>query len=458
MRTINKSFPARFGCWCLLVVCLSACTSQVDSAAQLMVTTDCREAVTAQLEPLAYWQLYQYATAEIDTNGQAVLQYKTEVPFGADVKVKNKIGRVMQTVRVYVTPSAVLQIDIKGKETAFKGKTADENRDLQSFAPVFAQLYGKNADTGKIRLQVETALRDKVYASDFKEEVLKAVDLHVRVKRLTESRGDTAALQALLQELQTAHEWLSLHTWPKALDDIFACAEAEKILPSGEEGYERRLQCIGNGEVRSRYAVYLLRNLVRSRSWFGNTPTDLIRRAEPYIVSPLAREDLKSVVREMNAIDQQWEHLLRVPASAFTFETVDGKPVSLSDFRGKFVLLDVWNIFCGPCMEQIPYLKRMEPVLKEMGVEVIGISADPQDLKDRWRAVVREKGLAGTQVIMDNGRNSRFMKDYCIPNFPTFCLIDPRGYMMHPRMIYPENPDFMDFVEKKVKEYNSKQL
>lgn len=455
MRKRNDFSLLKIGFWCLLIPLLSACEEQADSAVRLTVTTDCREAVRVQLEPLSHWLIYKYAEAEIDTGGQAVLQYKTDVPFLAEVKIKNKVGRVIQTVRVYVTPSSGLQIDIKGKGIDFKGKNVVENRDLQLLAPLFSRLYGKNADTGKIQKQAEDILRDKTYASDFKKEVLKAIDLHVRSKQLVKNIGDSAAVKALLQELQVAPEWLFLHTWPTTLDDVFTQAEALGLLPSSENGYEYRLQSIGNDELRSRYGIYLLQNLIRSRSWFGHTPTDIIHKAEPYLSIPAAKGELSAVVQEMEDIDAQWAHLLCKPAPDFTFEAVDGKKVSLSDFRGKFVLLDVWNIFCGPCMDQIPHLKRMEPTLTEMGVEVIGVSADPRSLQDQWSAVVREKGMAGTQIIMDNGRKSQFMTDYVIIGFPTFCLINPEGYVMHPRMVFPENPYFMGFIEKKIAEYKA---
>lgn len=60
----------------------------------------------------------------------------------------------------------------------------------------------------------------------------------------------------------------------------------------------------------------------------------------------------------------------------------------------------------------------------------------------------------GTQFNMDKGRHSHFMNDYCIPNFPTFCLINPEGYMVYSWMKYLGIPDFMEFISKRVTGYN----
>lgn len=455
----NNYFLQRLYFLWIILFLSASCVGQTGSLTTLTVTTDNNEAVTVSLEPLSHWMIYTYVSANINPVGPTTLQYDATVPFLAELKIKNKIGRIVQNVQVYVYPSASLQINVMGKNAEFKGETREENRVLQQVYPLFSQLDRPASGIENLRKQLQENLRNKIYKSSFEKEMLKAIDLCTLVKTLAETQTDTIActkvLQQLRLELRSAHEWLFLPTWPKVLDHIFLQAEALGILSSCETGYENRLQCIGNEEVRNRYTIYVLTSLIRSRSWFGNTPTEIIRKAEPYLTSTQAREQLKSVVREMEHINQEWDHLLHLPAPDFTFEDVNGKMVSLSDFRGKFVLLDVWNIYCGPCMNQIPHLRQMEPELKKIGVEVIGVSCDPQKIKDKWKTTVHEKEMAGTQVIMDSGRHSRFMNDYCIPNFPTFCLINPDGYMVHPRMKYPEMPGFMEFIKKKVNEYNS---
>lgn len=433
--------------------------SQTKAAVELIVRTDDKEAVSITLEPLSHWEIYKYTSDQMDAKGEAVLSFEATIPFLAELNIKNNQRRVIQHVVVYIIPSASLQIEFIGKKAVFKGDGVTENRDLQQLYPLLAKLDKPEADGENILKELEENLKDKNGSSDFKEHLRKTADLKIRTNQLIQVKDDPnagrKAVKELLPELKSAHEWLSLHTWPKALDDIFTTAETGGILPASKEGYEHRLQCIGNEEIRSRYAVYALGKLVRSRSWFGNTPTEIIRKAEPYITTAQTKEELKGIIREMEYIDKGWEHLLRKPAPDFTFEDVNGKMVSLSDFRGKFVLLDIWNIYCGPCMKQVPHLQKMEPELQKMGVETMGVSCDPQKIKDKWKATVAAKEMAGIQVIMDKGRNSKFLNDYGVLGFPTFCLINPEGYMVHPRMRYPEMPGFMEFIQQKVDDYKA---
>lgn len=445
--------------WVLIFISMNS-IGRTMSVVELIVKTDDKEAAEVTLEPLSHWEIYRYSSAQTDENGQANLQYNTTVPFLALLKIKNNRQRVIQRVQVYIRPSSSLQIGLTGKELAFKGDGVSDNIALQQLYPLLAQLDKPGANAENIRKQLETNLKDKECSSDFKEHLRKTADLRIRINRLVQAKDNPdagrKAVKTLLPELKSTPEWLSLHTWPKVLNDIFTEAEALGTLPPSDKGYEHRLKCIGNEELRSRYALYALSKLVRSRSWFGNIPTEIIRKAEPYIATAQTKEELKSIIREMEYIEKGWAHLLHQPAPDFTFEDINGNMVSLSDFRGKFVLLDVWNIYCGPCMEQVPHLQKMEPELQKMGVETIGISCDPQKIKDKWKATVANKEMAGIQVIMDKGRNSKFMSDYGILGFPTFCLINPEGYMIHPRMKYPEMPGFMEFIRQKIDKYNTK--
>ena len=107
-------------------------------------------------------------------------------------------------------------------------------------------------------------------------------------------------------------------------------------------------------------------------------------------------------------------------------------------------------------MNQVPYLKKFEPELEKMGVVVIGVSCDPQKIKDKWRNTVKSKGMPGIQVIMDNFRGSAFMKDYSIACFPTFCLIGPDGVVINAYIPRPEISGFMKSIRQKIDAYNQK--
>lgn len=83
-------------------------------------------------------------------------------------------------------------------------------------------------------------------------------------------------------------------------------------------------------------------------------------------------------------------------AMDFTQNDVDGKPVSLSDFRGKVVLVDFWAAWCGPCRAENPNVVEAYNKFKSKGFTVLGVSLDKT--KDKWVEAIEKDGLTWTQV------------------------------------------------------------
>ena len=440
----------------LLCMVLGACASGKDTETVLSLKTDHSLATKVCIEPLAYWKVFQYADAPLNSEKMAELHYPFTSSCIVQVQTTERIGKVFQSSPVYLTPSARLQIEFVGKDVHFTGDLAQENRDLQELYPLLSQLDKPNPLADSIYMKLQKILEDRDYKSDFKEDVLKAAELRIETSSLKDSSSmSNEEVKVLLDKLQTSTVWLSLHNWPQVLSNLFAIAEQRKLLSGDTEDIEECLKAIGDAEIRSRYATYYLNRYVRSRIWFGHEPSGMIATAKRYITRDSSKKELQRVEYMMENINREWEHLLKEPAPDFTFEDVNGKMVSLSDFRGHFVLLDVWNIYCSICMLQVPHLKQLEQELSELDVHVIGVSSDMLKLKDKWKAKVKEEGMIGTQVIMDKGLKSAFMEDYCVPSFPVFCLINPDGYVEHARLPLPQTPDFMQIIRKKVADYRA---
>ena len=121
------------------------------------------------------------------------------------------------------------------------------------------------------------------------------------------------------------------------------------------------------------------------------------------------------------------------PAVAFTFKDIAGKEVSLSDLKGKYVYIDVWATWCGPCNAEIPSLKELEKRFEGRNICFVSISCD--DSRPAWEKFVKAKQLGGIQLHM--GGDKSFMESIRCKGIPRFILIDRDGKFVNANMTRP---------------------
>lgn len=125
------------------------------------------------------------------------------------------------------------------------------------------------------------------------------------------------------------------------------------------------------------------------------------------------------------------------PSPEFAYEDINGKTVRLSDFRGKYVYIDCWATWCGPCRREQPVLAKLEKKYANRNIRFVSISCD-QD-KSAWEKVVRGEKLQGIHLIA--GKADGFLDAYMIAAIPHFILIDPEGKVVNAKMTRPSNPE-----------------
>lgn len=125
------------------------------------------------------------------------------------------------------------------------------------------------------------------------------------------------------------------------------------------------------------------------------------------------------------------------------YESNKGKKMALSDFQGKYVFIDVWATWCGPCKYEIPYLKELEQKYHGKNITFLSISVDRQKDKEKWKKMILKEGLGGIQLLADKEIESQFIKDYFIEGIPRFILLDPKGNIISYDTPRPSEPELI---------------
>jgi thiol-disulfide isomerase/thioredoxin len=112
-------------------------------------------------------------------------------------------------------------------------------------------------------------------------------------------------------------------------------------------------------------------------------------------------------------------------APAFTMNDMNNKPVSLSDFKGKYVLVDFWASWCGPCRMENPNVVKAYQKYKDKNFTILGVSLDKD--KDKWVEAILADGLNWMHVSDLQFWNSQAVKVFHFDGIPYNVLIDPNG-------------------------------
>lgn len=184
--------------------------------------------------------------------------------------------------------------------------------------------------------------------------------------------------------------------------------------------------------------------------------------AYEYMAYALARDFRKGLYEEFGEkcpypdiaqlVKKKYQHLEGMlegnTAPGFNLPDVNGKMVSLNDLRGKYVYIDFWATWCGPCIKEIPSLKITEEEYRGKNILFVSISYDKASDHEKWKSYVMDDKLTGIQLIADEEMRSLYNRTFNIDLIPRFILLDPEGKIVSGNAPRPSSPKLRELFEK----------
>lgn len=138
------------------------------------------------------------------------------------------------------------------------------------------------------------------------------------------------------------------------------------------------------------------------------------------------------------------------------YENYNGGKTSLKDLKGKYVYIDVWATWCGPCIGEIPSLKEVEKKYHGKNIVFVSLSIDDdrshdgswEKANEDWKKFVADENLGGIQLFAPKGWKSDFVKGYRINGIPRFILIDPNGNIVTPTAPRPSSEELIKLFDE----------
>ncbi|WP_103865049.1 TlpA disulfide reductase family protein [Aquimarina sp. I32.4] len=317
-----------------------------------------------------------------------------------------------------------------------KKKKANELIDATDYSEAFKKHQKKNIEYEYFDIIKDYPYNNCRYTNKIYRDIENELSKHYpKTEKITKDFMDTT-------NFDNNEDYKNSITYKRLVKDFFTKKIVEKI--GGYEHYRTKFMDAAIAEIKTYTSSDIrddllwehpIRSLVSSNPNFEKIYTETI----DVITSPSKKEYVEKRYQEIKKLAPG------NPAPEFTYEDIEGNMVSLSDFKGKYVYIDIWGTWCGPCKQEIPYLKKLEQRHHDKNIEFLSVSVN--DKKETWKEFVKKENLKGTQLYEERKSKMNITELYKIPGYPTFVLVDPEGKIVSVNAMRPSNPEIDTYFE-----------
>ncbi|MFV0590543.1 MAG: TlpA family protein disulfide reductase [Draconibacterium sp.] len=206
------------------------------------------------------------------------------------------------------------------------------------------------------------------------------------------------------------------------------------IKPSHLDYVYQKASVIKNQTVQEEYVLDQLQRLISQ----GETlyVKELFESSLPLIKTQSGREKYDELYGKINT-----DKSAHTPALDLTAYDTAGNIKKLSDFKGKYIYIDVWATWCGPCKQMSPFFMKLADQYKGQNIVFLSLSADRVRDEQKWKDYVKEH-FSNNCVALWTGSafDNDFIRKYGITSIPRFLMVDPDGNIFSSKFWRPNDP------------------
>ncbi|MCO4294056.1 TlpA family protein disulfide reductase [Solitalea sp. MAHUQ-68] len=396
----------------------------------------------------------------------ATTQLNADGSFAFLVKPSNEGFYAIQTkdqgrqFPIYLKQGDHVQVTIDDKnKVELAGKNTPENQVLASWSKMTEELKARSINAEGYQGNMNDFSKCLAQVADKTETFKKGINtknatFNGLMKKLTTYDLDIYALYYLAsQKEMPSREGLSAYYKQIVVkdkfsnDDIFLMGNGKmlmKIYPYFAGGFDKqptldeRLQYLTTNRQKAEMVLAEYKGMKTYEQF-----EDMMAKYGQYLQAPNHKRIVEALDKKLLITKTKFK------APGFTYPDLNGKMVSLSDFTGKVVLMDIWASWCGPCKQEIPYLNALEKEMHGKDVVFLSVSIDKLSDKDKWLKAIADNQAGGNQLF--SGNDSQFAKDYMITTIPRFVIIDKKGNMVQMNAPRPSSPDLKQLLLEELK-------